>query len=46
MLAMHMLKEQQSFSKLISLLTDNYSHLCDCINCLQPFHKSLTQVSG
>ena len=43
-LAMHMLKEQQSFTKFRGLLTDNFSHLCDCINCLQPFNKALTQV--
>ena len=43
-LAMHMLKEQQSFDKFFGLLTHNYSHLCDGINCLKKFNKALTMV--
>ena len=45
-LAMHLLKEQQSFTKFHQLLTENFSHLCDCINCLQPFNKALSQVGS
>jgi len=45
-LAMHMLKEQQSFHRFVQLLTNHFSHLCEGINCLQQFHKSLNQVRG
>ena len=44
-LVMHLLKEQQSFCKFVHLLTDQYSLLCDGINCLKPFHKALCNVS-
>ncbi len=45
-LAMHMLKEQQSFHRFLLLLTDHFSHLCEGLNCLHHFNKSLTQVRG
>ena len=41
-LAMHILREQQSFTKFVQLLTDHYRLLCDGIKCLVPFHSALT----
>lgn len=45
-LSLHMLKELQSFWTFISLLTEQYSLLCDSINCLRPFHTTLSKVSN
>ena len=44
-LAMHLLKEQQSFNNFLHLLTDQYSMLLNGINCLEPFHQDLSKVS-
>ena len=44
-LAMHLLKEQQSFNKLLHLFTDQYSMLLNGIRCLEPFHQVFSKVS-
>ena len=41
MLALHLLRELQSFHAFTSILTEHYKLLCDGINCLQPFNKAL-----
>lgn len=43
-LALHILKEQQSFSKFLHLFTDQYSMLLNGIKCLEPFHQTLSKV--
>ena len=43
-LAMHLLNEKQSFSKLLHLFTDQYSMLLNGINCLAPFHQVFSKV--
>lgn len=40
-LALHLLRELQSFHAFTSILTEHYKLLCDGINCLQPFNKAL-----
>ena len=40
-LALHLLRELQSFNTFTSMLTKQYSLLCDGINCLEPFHRTL-----
>lgn len=44
-LVMHLLREKQSFQKFLDMLTTDYSMLCDGINCLEPFHTALANVS-
>jgi len=40
-LALHLLRELQSFHAFTFILTEHYRLLCDGINCLQPFNKAL-----
>ena len=41
-LVMHMLKEMESFQLFTRMLTDQFSLLCDGINCLESYHQKLT----
>ena len=43
-LAMHLLKELQSFRRFHLLFTDQYTMLLDGINCLKPIHAALSSV--
>lgn len=43
-LAMHLLREQQSFDKFLHLFTDQYDMLLNGINCLEPLHQTLSKV--